>query len=96
MGIVFLPGAVNHFLLELLQIFFAPTGRHRFGGGNGLFSNRAWMFAGTQTTSSAIRLEMVFPLQPRTFGAPVVSERFAKKETMQKMLELIFQSQRHH
>lgn len=45
------------------------------------------MFTGTQTTSSAIRLEMFFPLQPRTFDAPAVSERFAKfEERMQKML----------
>lgn len=68
-------------------MFFVPTGRPGFGGGSALFRNRAGMFAGTQTTSSAIRLEMFFPLQPRTFDAPAVSERFAKiEETMQKML----------
>lgn len=38
------------------------------------------MFAGTQTTSSALRLEVLFPLQPRTFDAPAMSERFAKIE----------------
>lgn len=52
------------------------------------------MFAGTQTPSSALRLEVLFPLQPRTFDAPAMSERFAKiEETMQKIFIIaIFES----
>lgn len=35
-GIVSVPAAVDHFLPELLQVFFASTGRSGLGGGSGL------------------------------------------------------------
>lgn len=71
-----LPGAVYHLLAELLQVLFTSTGhggRH-VGGGNSLLWRGARMFAGTQTTSSPVRLETFLPLLPQTLNAPAVSE----------------------
>lgn len=77
-GIVSIPAAVDHFLPELLQVFFTSTGRPGLGGGSGLLWNGPWVFAGTQTPRSATRLEMFFPLLPRPLDAPAVPERLQK------------------
>lgn len=71
------PGAVDHLLAERLQVLLSPTGRagRPLGGENGLLRGGARMFAGTQTTSSPVRLETFLPLLPQTLDTPAVSER---------------------
>lgn len=76
------PGAVDDLLAELLQVLLPSTGCacRPLGGENGVLRGGGRMFAGTQTTSSAVRLETFLPLLPQTLDTPAVPERRDSRE----------------